>query len=134
MQAAELAGWSIRHVAEQAGMPAQSLHNAMNGHDVGVSRGMRLALALDVPMDWLFDDSKGWAELPKRPFWLRPGIDPIVKLAARRQFEAELAAGPPAGKVEGTGGPRRIGPALPASTGQSRKPTEKRRKRSASGG
>lgn len=50
--------WNAETLAREAGFErGQALRNAMNQHsNIGVSRGLQLARALGVQMEWLFDD------------------------------------------------------------------------------
>lgn len=92
---AELRDWSIRKIASKAGVPQQTLANAKGGTALRVDAAIKVARVMDVPVEWLFDDTKNWADLDRRPFWLPPDVDPRMEIDARRGFVKALADGPP---------------------------------------
>jgi len=124
---AELRGWSIRKVAQTAKVNQQTLLGAMNGHNLGVSYAIAVAGALDVPVEWLFDDKQGWEDLVHKPYWLEPGIKPGQALGARRRFEKTLAEGPP-GAAGTAARKRKKKPSRQAKPAQAEAGTGRRRK------
>lgn len=119
-------GWSVRQLATQAKLPPSSLVNAFNGHEIGVFKAITIARLLDVPVEWLFDDSKDVTELRHRPFWLPPGID-LHKAIVLRDLDDDLddyvreRHGIPAGQQQRK-------PASKASTDPHKPAARKRRK------
>lgn len=87
---AELRDWSIRQIAIQARIPQQTLAGAMNKHALRVEAAIAIARVMDVDVEWLFDDKKGWKDLPRRPFWLPPGINPGEKISAMKALASGL--------------------------------------------
>lgn len=93
LELAELRDWSVRKVADNAGVASSTLYNAMNRPKavLNVQDAIAISKVMDVPVDWLFDDEKGWTELkPHRPFWLPPGIDPAGTIAGLKHLRAGL--------------------------------------------
>lgn len=84
---AELRGWSVRKVAQESGLSQQTLHGAIEGADISVSRAIAVSRVMDVPVDWLFDDAKDWQHLPRNPFWVPPGLS----LGSRNQIRKDFA-------------------------------------------
>ena len=84
--------WSIRALADEAGVSPNTLANAMNGHVLGVHAAIAVAAAMDVPVDWLFDDSKAGKDLRVRPFWAPPGINLGEALDAKAGLKEGLEA------------------------------------------
>lgn len=57
----EEAGWRQSEVERRAGWARGSLGAKMSaGHMPGADKGVRLARALRVPAEWLFDDEQPW--------------------------------------------------------------------------
>lgn len=92
---AKLRRWSISQVAKAAGIAQQTLSSALNGHGTQVKFAIKIAQAMGVPVEWLFDDSKDWKDLSSRPWWLEPGIDPENELQAMERLTGSLRQGPP---------------------------------------
>ena len=88
---AELADWTARKIAVKAGVSPSTLYSAMErDRPINVSDAIALARVLDVSVEWLFDDKKGWPDLDRRPHWMHPQIMPEQEIRARRQLEGRL--------------------------------------------
>lgn len=90
----ELRGWSYRQLAIKAGVTPSALLHAMNGHEIGVDKAIKLAREMGVTVDWLFDDRKAWDDLPGRLYWLPPDTEPTRALAAKKGFQEAMKKGP----------------------------------------
>jgi hypothetical protein len=56
---------SWRGIERNAGWPLNTLKKAVRNRSmVGAGKGIGLACALNVPAEWLFDESKGWEDRP----------------------------------------------------------------------
>lgn len=75
---AEQRDWSINQIAKKADVPQSTLHKALNGQMIRVDAAIRLAQTMDVSVEWLFDNRYDLKDLPKRPFWLPPNLDPAT--------------------------------------------------------
>ncbi len=70
----ELRGWSLRRIAESAGVAYSTFREAVRvGSDFGVADAIRISRAMGVPVEWLFDDTAEWNALQQPPYWLQPG-------------------------------------------------------------
>ena len=66
--------WSRAQLARKAGMSTSALQRIVSGGLPNVTNGIALAKALDVPVEWLFDDKLGWNGLLDLPFWWPPDV------------------------------------------------------------
>ena len=55
-----LKGWSVRKLAERAGVPRQTADRLCKKLPKAVVAAMKLVRALGVPAEWLYDDKRGW--------------------------------------------------------------------------
>ncbi len=69
----EFRGWSKRQLAEAAGVPQSTLHDAMNGAKINVYDAIRISQEIGTPVEWLFNDNLSWPDLVTKPYWWRPG-------------------------------------------------------------
>jgi hypothetical protein len=92
---------SVRSVAERAGVDDSTMTRVRNTGVCAVGKAIAIARALDVPVDWLFDDAMDWPPPPADnaapPIAIQPwpplGITwPEVKLAIAR-YIAERTEG-----------------------------------------
>lgn len=58
----ELKGWSVRQLAKRAGVPQQTADRLCKSKELPkpVQTAIKLACALGVPADWLYDNRRGW--------------------------------------------------------------------------
>ncbi len=73
------AGRSLRDIEREAGWRTNRLSNAMSSSsDLGVRAAISLARVLNVPVEWLFDDSRPVDSLPATP---EQGVGDPIRMA-----------------------------------------------------
>lgn len=75
-------GLSMRGLAALASITRRRLVAAMHGDALSVYEAMPIARVLQVPVEWLFNDRRGWSDL-----LVEPGMNRGTALAALRCAE-----------------------------------------------
>lgn len=71
----EISGWSYRQIADRARVNASTFTDAIrNGSKYAVQDAIKVARALGVKVEWLFNDRVGWRDIDEAPYWWPPEL------------------------------------------------------------